>query len=90
MLHYTKTIIPNDTYQNLHAISACLDKPKSQVIDELIKEYIEHMKEKEKKELQAYNTFVAKLSKRVKLPKGTKIKSEKLDKELSVLQNQGF
>lgn len=86
-----KTIsLPNDTYQNLHAISIRLDKPKSQVIDKLVKEYIANMKDEEKKELQTYNTYVAKLAERVKLPKGTKIKSENLDKELAVLQDQNY
>lgn len=86
-----KTIsIPNDTYQNLNAIANRLDKPKSQVIDELVRGYTETMKEQEKKQLQAYNKFVAQLAHRVKLPKGTKIKSEELDKELNVLKDQDF
>lgn len=86
-----KTIsIANNTYQNLHAISTRLDKPKSQVIDELIKGYIESVKKQEKKELQAYNTFVSSLAGRVKLPNGTKVKSEDLDKELTVLQDEEF
>ncbi len=86
-----KTIsIPNETYQSLHAISARLNKPKSQVIDELIRGYIDNMKGKDKEELQVYNKFVASLAQRIKLPKGAKIKSENLDKELDVLKNQDF
>lgn len=86
-----KTIsISNDTYQNLSAVASRMDKPKSQVIDELIKGYIETMKEQEKEQLQAYNKFVTRLAQKVKLPKGEKIKSEDLDKELNVLKDQDF
>lgn len=86
-----KTIsISNETYQNLSSIASRMDKPKSQVIDELIKGYIETMKEQEKEQLQAYNKFVANLAQKVKLPKGAKIKSEDLDKELNVLKDQDF
>lgn len=86
-----KTIsISNDTYQNLNSIASRMDKPKSQVIDELIKGYIEAMREQEKEQLQAYNKFVANLAQKVKLPKGAKIKSEDLDKELNVLKDQNF
>lgn len=86
-----KTIsVPNDTYQNLHAISTRMDKSKSKIIAELVREHIEGMKEKEKKELQAHNKFVASLAERVKLPKGATIRSEELDKDLSVLKDQEF
>ncbi len=86
-----KTIsISNDTYQNLSSIASRVDKPKSQVIDELIKGYIETMKEQEKEQLQAYNKFVTKLAQKVKLPKGAKIKSEDLDKKLNVLKDRDF
>ena len=84
-----KTIsIHNNAYQKLNAISARLDKPKAQVIEELIDNFSESVKEKEKKELQEYNTFVASLVKRVRLPKGIRIKSESLDKELEALKDQ--
>ncbi len=86
-----KTIsISNDTYQNLNAIAGRMDKPKSHVIDELIKEYIETMKEQEKKQLQSHNKFVAKLAQKVKLPKAYKLKSEDLDKELSALRDMDY
>ena len=86
-----KTIsIQNATYQGLQVIATRLHKPKSQVIDELIKVYIEGIKETEKQELQEHNKFVSSLADRIKLPKGTKIKSEDLDKELSILANQNL
>jgi predicted secreted protein len=86
-----KTIsITSDTFQNLHAIATRLDKPKSQIVDDLVKGYIEEMKEKEKKELQAHNNFVAGLAARVTLPEGAIINSEDLDKELANLKDQEF
>lgn len=84
-----KTIsITNDTYQNLNAIATRLEKPKSQVVDELVKGYIAGMEEQETKELQAYNKFVDNLAEQVKLPQVTIIKSEDLDKDLAVLKDQ--
>lgn len=79
-----KTIsITNNTYQQLHALAAKLGIPKSQVIDDLIKEYIERMNEEEKSTLKIFNLSVKRLSKRIKLPKGTKININNLDSALS-------
>jgi RNase H-fold protein (predicted Holliday junction resolvase) len=81
-----KTIsIHNHTYQQLNAIAAKLDKPKAQVIDELVKGYIEQMNETEKKDLQAFNAFVAKLGERIKLPEGTTINTEEMDTDFAVI-----
>lgn len=83
-----KTIsIHNDTYQNLQAIASRMAKPKAQVIDELVKGYIESMKDKEKKHLQDFNIFVEGLTKQVKLPKGTKINTTDLDKQFADLKD---
>jgi metal-responsive CopG/Arc/MetJ family transcriptional regulator len=86
-----KTIsINNDTYQNLHAIATRLDKPKSQVIDEMVREYIEQMNEKEQKQLQKFNAFVDDLAKQVKLPEGVRINTTDLDKEFHVLKDTDY
>jgi hypothetical protein len=86
-----KTIsINNDTYQNLHAIATRLDKPKSQVIDEMVREYIEHMNEKESKQLQEFNAFVDDLAKQVRLPEGVTINTTDLDKEFQVLKDTDY
>jgi hypothetical protein len=86
-----KTIsINNDTYQNLHAIATRLDKPKSQIVDEMVKEYIEHMNEKENKQLQKFNAFVDDLAKQVKLPEGVTINTTDLDKEFHVLKDTDY
>lgn len=83
-----KTIsINNNTYQNLQAIASKMEKPKAQIVDELIKSYIESMKEGEDKELQEFNTFVESLAKRVKLPKGAKVNTQDLDKDFSKLKD---
>ena len=83
-----KTIsINNNTYQNLQAIALKMEKPKSQVVDELIKGYIESMKEREDKELQEFNTFAENLARKVQLPKGTKVNTESLDKDFSKLKD---
>lgn len=83
-----KTIsIQNHTYQNLQAIASKMEKPKAQVVAELVKMYAESMKSKEKKELKKFNEFVGRLTERVKLPKGTKINTEDLDKDFRALND---
>ena len=83
-----KTIsINNNTYQNLQAIASKMAKPKAQIVNELVMAHIESMKDKEKKELQEFNKFVATLAKRIKLPKGVKINTGNLDKDFAVLKD---
>jgi hypothetical protein len=67
-----------------------LDKPKSQIIDELVKGYIEHMNEKEGKQLQKFNAFMDDLAKQVKLPEGVKVNTTDLDKEFQVLKDTDY
>ena len=86
-----KTIsISNRTYQNLNAIATRLDKPKSQVVDELVSERMEGMEQKEEKQLKEFNVFIDRLAKRVKLPKGIKINTADLDKQFSVLKDVDY
>lgn len=79
-----KTIsINNNTYQQLSVLAEKLGLPKSQVIDDLIREYIERMHEEEKIALKVFNQSVKRLSKQVKLPKGTTINTNNLNSTLS-------
>lgn len=83
-----KTIsIHNDTYQSLQAIASKMEKPKSQIVAKLVKLYAESMKKKEKKELKEFNEFVGRLTEKIKLPKGTKINTEDLDKDFRALND---
>lgn len=83
-----KTIsIQNHTYQNLQAIAYKMEKPKAQIVDELVERYMEGMKGKEEKKLKEFNEFVGRLTERVKLPKGTKINTEDLDKDFRALND---
>ncbi len=88
IIMYKTISISNNTFQNLHAIASRLAKPKSQVIDDLVKERMEGMEEEEKKKLQAHNEFMDSLAKRVKLPKGTKVSTDNLDEQFSVLADE--
>ncbi len=75
-----KTIsINNNTYQQLNALALKLKKPKSQMIHDLISDYIARMNEEEKNSLQSFNASVKRLTKRVKLPRGTKFTHESLE-----------
>lgn len=84
-----KTIsIHNNTYQQLNALAAKLQKPKSQVINDLICEYIERMHEDEKTALRTFNQSIKHLSKQVKLPKGTVISDNNLAQALEDINTQ--
>jgi hypothetical protein len=86
-----KTIsIQQNTYQNLQAIATRLEKPKAQVIDDLVKGYIESMKEQEKQELQNFNAFAQTLAKQVKLPQGTNVNTTTLDQEFNALKEINY
>ena len=83
-----KTIsIQRNTYQNLQAIATRLDKPKAQVIEDLVSEYIEAMEADEKKKLQEFNTFMEGLANQVKLPEGTKVNTTDLDTQFAAIKD---
>ena len=84
---YKTVSIHQDTYQNLDAIAARLDKPKAQVIDELVKGRMEEMKEEEKKKLEAFNAFADNLARQVKMPAGTKVSTNDIDKDFAYLKD---
>lgn len=84
-----KTIsIHHTTYQQLHTLAAKLQKPKSQVVDELIKSYIDNLQEQEKNALKNFNSSVRKLSKQIKLPKNTQLTTNELDAALTELHDK--
>lgn len=75
-----KTIsINNNTYQQLNALALKLKKPKSQMISDLITDYIARMNEEEKNSLKSFNASVKRLTNRVKLPRGAKFSHDQLD-----------
>ena len=82
---YKTVSIHPDTYENIQTVAKQLNKPKAQVIDLLVKRYIENMQYKEAKELKKHNDFVNDQAKRIKLPKGTKIDFSDIDKEFAYI-----
>ena len=86
-----KTIsISNDTYQHLNTIASRLNKPKARVVDELVKGYFISKENSESKDLKQFNAFVEQLTKRIKLPSGTKVKTDDMDKDFAALKNADF
>jgi len=83
-----KTIsIHNNTYQQLNILASKLQKPKSQVIHDLIYEYIERMNDEEKNSLKSFNASVKKLTKRVKLPRGFTLTYNNMDASSLMIHN---
>ena len=84
---YKTVSIHNNTYQQLNILAAKLQKPKSQVIHDLIYEYIERMNDEEKNSLKTFNASVKKLTKRVKLPRGFALTYDSMDTSGLILHN---
>lgn len=83
-----KTIsINNNTFQQLNALALKLQKAKSQVVADLVRERIEKMHEDEKNALKNFNAAVKKLAKRIKLPSGTFIDIASQDSYLGTLKD---
>lgn len=75
--------INNNTYQQLRALSTQLEKSQAQVIDDLVKELAERMKEKDAKKLEAFNARMRERIKNVILPEGTTVDTNDLDTSFS-------
>ena len=84
---YKTVSIHNNTYQQLNILAAKLQKPKSQVIHDLIYEYIERMNDEEKNSLKSFNASVKKLTKRVKLPRGFILTYDNMDTSGLMIHN---
>ncbi|MBP9745425.1 MAG: hypothetical protein KBD41_08555, partial [Saprospiraceae bacterium] len=84
---YKTVSIHNNTYQQLHILASKLQKPKSQVIHDLIYEYIERMNVDEKNSLKSFNASVKKLTKRVKLPRGFTLTYDSMDTSGLMIHN---
>ena len=84
---YKTVSIHNKTYQQLNILAAKLQKPKSQVIHDLIYEYIERMNDEEKNSLKSFNASVKKLTKRVKLPRGFILTYDNMDTSGLMIHN---
>lgn len=84
---YKTVSITNRTYQELNNLATRLNKPKSQVIDDLVKDYSESMQDKERQDLKEFNARMDKLISKVKFPKGTKVSTDNLDEDFAVLKD---
>jgi replicative DNA helicase len=84
---YKTVSIHQDTYQNLNAIASRLDKPKYEVIDDLVKGYMEQMKGKDRRELEAFNAEMRNLAKQITMPAGTKVSTDDIDKDFAYLKD---
>lgn len=90
MAMYKTISIQNKTYQELSAIANKLKKPKAQVVDDLVKNYWESVKDKEQEELRAFNKKMDELRSRIKLPKGTVVNTDDTDGWFSDLKDEDF
>ena len=86
-----KTIsISNSTYQKLHAIATRLDKPKAQVIDDLVREHSESMKGKERKELEKFNREMGAKIKTLRFSKKITVDTTNTDADFSTLADTDY
>ncbi|MFL6496347.1 MAG: hypothetical protein ACJ703_07985 [Nitrososphaera sp.] len=84
---YKTVSITNKTYQELNTLSARLEKPKSQLIAELVRKLHKSMEGQEKQKLDAFNAKMQTLIAHIQLPRGTKVSTENIDEDFRVLKD---
>jgi len=85
LIMYKTISVSNNTFQNLQTISLSLNKPKAQVVDDLIQGYMKSIQKRESDKLEKFNSFVNSLSEKVNLPQGAKIDSSRIDQDFGLL-----
>lgn len=86
-----KTIsIHNDSYQNLQVIASQMEKPKNQVVAELIKMYSKSMKKKEKAKLEKFNLEMKAKIKALKFSKPIKVNTNNIDEDFAALAKTDY
>ena len=84
---YKTVSITNKTYQELANLSTRLNKPKSQLLAELVRKFSKSLEGQEKQKLEAFNVKMQKLIANIQLPRGTKVSTENLDEDFRVLKD---
>lgn len=87
---YRSVNLSNDTYQKLQKISTKLNKPKSQIIESLIKDYSEAMKIQEKTKLEKFNKEMGAKVKALKFSKKIKVSTDNIDDDFSALAQTDY
>ncbi len=86
-----KTIsIPIETYQQLQALATSLQKAKAQVIADLMHFYQDAFAKTEQQERDRFHQMMMRRIRSLRLPPGTRIRSEDLDKSFDVLREVGM
>lgn len=82
---YKSVNLSSGTYQKLQEISIQLNKPKAQVVESLIKEFIEAMKVQEKIKLEKFNQEMGAKIKSLKFTKKIKVNTDNIDEDFAIL-----
>ena len=87
---YKSVNVSQSTYQQLQRISTQLNKPKAQVVDALIREYIEAMKNEGSTKLAQFNNQMGAKIKALKFSKKIKVNTDNIDADFTALAGTDY
>ncbi len=82
---YKSINVNENTYKQLNRIATQLNKPKAQVVESLVKEYGENMKEREKRKLEKFNKEMGAKVMALKFSKKIKVNTDNIDEDFAAL-----
>lgn len=87
---YKSINVNENTYKQLNRIATQLNKPKAQVVESLVKEYGENMKEREKRKLEKFNKEMGAKVRALKFSKKIKVNTDNIDEDFSALAKTDY
>ncbi len=87
---YRTVNISETTYQELHKIATQLNKPKAQVVESLVKQYGETIRDKERIKLKKFNREMGKIINKLKFSKKIVFSTDHMDEDFAVLAHTDY
>ena len=87
---YRSVNISDTTYQQLNKIATQLNKPKAQVVDTLVKKYVEGEQKQEQEKLAQFNKEMGAKIKALTFSKKIKVNTDNLDEDFAVLADTDY
>lgn len=87
---YRSINVSEETYQRLNKIATQQNKPKSQVVESLVKEHSKNMEKQQKSKLDQFNKEMREKIRVVKFSKKIKVNTDNIDEDFVALANTDY
>lgn len=87
---YRSINVSENTYKQLNRIATQLNKPKARVVESLVKEYGENMKEREKRKLEKFNKEMGAKVRALRFSKKIKVNTDNVDEDFAALAKTNY